>query len=112
MGRVSRHYLTRGLGSIVSSPSRVSRKLILCIFGVRKKPSGTLFQHFCPMAGPQILRGLGKLSPFPPSRRACLIAQSHIILTVVMSCFFVVVHVVVVVVVVVVVIVVVVKVAF
>ena len=47
------------------------RKWILCIFQVRKKPSGTPFSVFLSDGGaPKTSRGPGKLSPLPPSRRA------------------------------------------
>jgi len=56
-------------GSVVSSPvgSSPGRKLILCIFEVRKKPSGTPFSEILALAGPPNVTGQGKLPPsFPP----------------------------------------------
>ena len=72
-GGVFPHHLTRGLGSVVSSPSGVlSPKWILCIFEVRKKPSGAPFSVFLSDGGPPNVAGPGKTSPLsPPSRRAC-----------------------------------------
>jgi len=58
-------------GIVISSPSGVrgaepGRKWILCIFHVRKRPSGTPFSVFLSDAGPQTSRGQGKLPPSPP----------------------------------------------
>jgi len=53
-------------GSVVSSPVGCpGRKWILCIFDVRKTPSGTLFSVSVSDGGaPQTSRGPGKLPPF------------------------------------------------
>ena len=47
---------------------------ILCIFEVRKKPSGTPFSVFLSNGGPPNVTGPSKTFPPPPSRRAWVVA--------------------------------------
>jgi len=67
-GGVSTHHPTRGLGERRKLPHRrPGQKWILCIFQVRKKPSGTPFTLFLSDGlAPKTSRGLGKLPPFSP----------------------------------------------
>jgi len=72
-GGVSAHHPTRGLGERHKLPRGLeqspSRKLILCIYEVRKKPSGTPFSAFLSEAGPPNVAGPEKTPT--PSRRTC-----------------------------------------
>jgi len=63
---MSPHRPTRRLGKRRKLPAPAGRKWILCIFEVRKKPSGTLFKYFWAMAGPPNVAGTEKTSFLPP----------------------------------------------
>jgi len=64
-GGVSPHHPSRGLGSVVSSPS--GQKWILCIFEVRKKPPGKPFSVFLSDGwAPENVAGPGKTFPLSP----------------------------------------------
>jgi len=66
MGGVSPHHPTRSMGSVVSSPSP-GRKWILCIYKVRKKPSGIPFSVFLSDGGaPKRREARENFAPSPP----------------------------------------------
>ena len=73
MGRVSPHHPTRGLwqrrikAPLAGSGAKPRPKMVLCIFEVRKKPSGSHpFQYFFSAGGPPNVAGPGKNFPPPP----------------------------------------------
>ena len=68
MGRVSPHHLTRGLGSVVSSPSGVRGGALaengFYAYEVRNEPHGTHFSVFLSAGGDPKRRGARE--NFPP----------------------------------------------
>jgi len=70
LAEVFPHHPTKGLESVVSFPrgygAEPSQKMILCIFQVRKKPSGTPFSVFL-SDGVAEAAGPGKTFPLPLS---------------------------------------------
>jgi len=81
LGGVPSHS-TRSMGSVISSPSGVrgSRKWILCIFQVRKKPSGTPFSVCLSDGGPPNIAGPGKTFPLSPVLTGLHATDRHVAL--------------------------------